>query len=1055
MPRIQLLPAITLIFVLCIRLSAAEPNLFETVCEYPTKNAVYASTSNIVVTGWSNAFGGVGVAGLHDWNQVTHQNSGFQIRMDGNWSCRLQLSQYMASSPGDYRLMISTVRGRRIALPISIISDPCGADIQPGLPFTVTGTPEYATLPAVKFLEVTLSDSDDSAPERLDRADAGNPGISIDAQFEFAVEGSLRLQQRGIIGPAEVVLRLADAAVGPDGKERQQKIILNEYLCRLLPTNNNDVFEFHEVLRAPKRDGKFLLETIYREKVISTATLQVRQSSESPPGIDWVIEHPPANTRYALTSEIVVTGTGKLYGEPITVLVRDSSGRVDPVGRCETGQFEQNGAWSCRLYRFTNHSGWPPGDCQIIVRPQHGALKTVPVKILTTADDPRIAIQKETKLGSGVFDALPQLNLADVTMSRPDVDQPEVVSRAPKVLPSVEIEADQEFAVRGSLLLKAPGDVAPSPIVVRLKDNADRSRKSDEAATLDEAIAEYGDTGAGRIFPFEAVIRAPGRQGTYSLETIYRRAVIASATVVVIGADPNGDHAVCVYPAKDAVYASASDIAVIGRNTAFETRCEVYLRDGENTKAASAGCVAGPFAEDGKWSCRLSMWRGDWRPGRYTLDIVPNRGPRTSFPISIVASSDPPSTQRYVTRTKVDSAEYHDLPCFKLANVILPKSDRKINELSDVGKPAGDGFIIDAGAEFAVECTAHAAAGDTTSPLDLVFRLTDPPTSNGNGPKKTKPIVRESFARTEPADDARAFRCRSVLRAPNRMGSFVLETVYCNQIIATSEIQVRPSQKPAADADWTVEFPPSKSVYGPAPEIVVAGSRFRGAVAFVELLDANQAVQSIVVADTGNRRENANWSCRLPLPARDNWRPGDYQIAVRPNSGGRIVIPITLTGDAEKSAAVRSEQTELGSEAYDALPRLQLDEIIMAKSHGDNPKSAALEKGPETPFIIDFEQEFAIEGVLSFEDTEEFDPFEVIIRLSRSAPGDGRKPDNSPVTVGETIARYYDAALLQRGFPFRAILRAPQAPGPYTLETIYRRAVINTTPVKVDPATPK
>ena len=107
MSRIRLLLTVTLTFVLCFSLSAAESNLFDTVCEYPAKNAVYASTSNIVITGWSNRFGGVGVLGLHDRDQVTVQNAGFQIGNDGNWSGQLKLSQHVALSPGDYRILIS------------------------------------------------------------------------------------------------------------------------------------------------------------------------------------------------------------------------------------------------------------------------------------------------------------------------------------------------------------------------------------------------------------------------------------------------------------------------------------------------------------------------------------------------------------------------------------------------------------------------------------------------------------------------------------------------------------------------------------------------------------------------------------------------------------------------------------------------------------------------------------------------------------------------------------------------------------------------------------
>jgi hypothetical protein len=1047
----RLLLTIALISAPVFSLSADEPQIFYLACEYPAMHAVYGSTSDIVISGWSDRVGGVGVVSLRDRDQVTRQEAGFNIGADGNWSCRLQPTQHAAWSPGDYRLLINPVRQQMIAVPISIVPDPSGADIQPGLPLTTTGSKEYAKLPVVKFAEVALSSSIESAPQAPDVSKGANPGFTINSEFEFAVEGSFRIDELTDIGPSGIVLRFICLPVGTDAAVGQ-RTCLSEFLCSSQPTDDKQVFRFREVLRAPKQVGKLTLEAIYREKVICTAPVEVRQSAESPPGFDWDIEYPRANAIYEPTSEIVVAGRSKLFGEKVTVLVRDSGNVVSSVGQGTTGP--SDGAWSCRLYYFTNHAGWPPGDCQIIVRPEHGAQKSFPIRILAAEDDTRIARQKGTKPGSDDFHDLSRLIMADVTISRPDVDQPEVIARGPSAGPT-KIEADQEFAVQGSLNLKAAVEVTPSQVILRLRGNADRDRKLGETATLDEAIAEYEGSDRSQVFPYQAVMRAPSRPGMYSIDTIYRRAVIASATVVVVDIDPRSAQVECVYPEKDAVYTSTSDIAVTGRGSAFEMHCDVFLRDAGNMKKMSAICTTGPPEDDGKWSCALSMPRDGCRPGRYILDVVPKRGPRTSFPISIiadsnVADSNAPIPRRHPRRTSVDSAEYGDLPCFKFDAVTLPNPGRATPELAEARKAGGDGLTIEAGSEFAVECILRVPPREKSSPLDMVFRMTDSPRGDGEGQKQRKVILGESSARTEPKpDDNFVFRSRSVLRAPSRTGKFMLEAVYRNQIIATAEIKVCPRTSPV-DAGWIIEYPPPGSAYAPASELVVAGkSTVFGTIAFVELLNSKQVVKSIAVVKTGSRQEDGIWSCRLHLPVGDDWQRGDYQIAIRPNSGGRLIIPITLMGAAEQSRTVPKGQIKIGTKEYDSLPQLEQAGVTLATSDSDNPKSMAREMGRKSPFVIDSQQEFSIQGILIFKDVGEFDPFNVIVRLRTLGDGDVQRSGNSEVTVGETIAAYHDVAEPERGYPFRAILHAPRPSGSYTVETIYRRAVIASSPIKV------
>src|SRR5579872_3388172 len=1046
MASVGLLLAITFVPALCASLAADESDPFDMVCEFPENNAVYTQTSDIIVTGRCKFLDGTVVVGQHYMTMLTWTNELFNVSLDGNWSWRLPVPLHGLLPPGQYRLLFHPVRGPRIAVPITIVRDAAGSDVPPALPATTIDSEEFEKLPKMTFPEVTLSNSDESLPEIVDRGKEDAPEIPIDSEFEFAVEGSFRVQEPRNVSPSDIVLRLSGFPVGVEGKEGPQKASLCESICRWQPSDDDRLFRYRDVIRAPKRVGKLTLEAIYRKKIISTATVDVRPSTKSPPGFDWVIENPPADARYAPASRIVIAGKCSHFGEAIGVSFRDSGNIVSSVGQSATGQREDDGAWSCAL-AFAGRSAWRPGNGEIIVRPLRAAEKTLRIKIIATPDDSRVARQEATKPGSDEFDALPKLDVGDVTISRSDVVPPAAIAEKRSADPAIKIEVDQEFAVHGSFILNDLGEFTPSQAILRLRRTADRDGKPGDAqVTMDEALADYDISAQGRGVPFQAVLRAPSRTGVYMLETIYRRAVLAKTTVTVIAADANAPQVVCTYPSKDAVYSSTSDIAVTGRATVFGLKCSISIRDGENVVQQSGLCSTGLSEEDGKWSCGLSMPHGVLPPGPYTLDVVPARGPRTSIPISVVADSSAPSERWPPSRPKVDTAEYNDLRRFKFADITVPNPGAKAAALRDSSK-VDDDLTIEAEGEFAVECILRVPTGSKHSPLDLVFRMRDTPALGAGQEKHQRPTVREEFGRTEPLDDDPGFRCRSVLQAPNRTGKFTLEAVYGNQVVAASQVDVTPSQK-TPKAKWVVEFPPPASVYMPPSEIVVTGrSIFPANVAIVELLDAQEVVQSIAAPTTGAQYEDGKWACRLRLPAGGDWRPGDYQIVVRPIPGGQIKIPVRLIGEADQSLTIPQSQTMIGTANYDALPRLEVPHVTLATADGDNPEIIAREKTRDGAFKVAADAEFAIQGSLIFRDEGEFHPFHVVVRVRKNIQSDGQKPGDSKVTVGETVAKYDDLAQEQRTYPFRAILRAPHQAGTYTVETIYRRGVVASSPL--------
>lgn len=258
----------------------------EIVLESPQKDAVYSTTSDVVVAGRCRRPGNVGTAQFKDSRNVIQQNANFQTGVDleeGAWSCRLAVPQGgpQAWKPGTYAIDIRPVGSAPLSLPITIVADPAGPAKAAPAPVTSIRSEEYKILPRLNPPAVTLSSPDKETPELTDREKTHDRSFEIRSNQEFAVEGEYHLKERGDFVPSEVILRLVAIDQREGAAQKNRTLIVSEALAKYHIDEDTLRYRYRAVLRAPGRPGRLTLQVIYRRSVISTAAVDIRATSKN------------------------------------------------------------------------------------------------------------------------------------------------------------------------------------------------------------------------------------------------------------------------------------------------------------------------------------------------------------------------------------------------------------------------------------------------------------------------------------------------------------------------------------------------------------------------------------------------------------------------------------------------------------------------------------------------------------------------------------------------------------------------------------------------------
>src|SRR5437899_785314 len=105
MHLLRAVSTIALISILAVGGLTDESDPQDLACEYPAKDAVYAPTTDLVVTGRSAINSGPVVIYLKDAKNVVQQslicNAG-PAAAHGTWSCQIAVQRYSLLEPGKY-----------------------------------------------------------------------------------------------------------------------------------------------------------------------------------------------------------------------------------------------------------------------------------------------------------------------------------------------------------------------------------------------------------------------------------------------------------------------------------------------------------------------------------------------------------------------------------------------------------------------------------------------------------------------------------------------------------------------------------------------------------------------------------------------------------------------------------------------------------------------------------------------------------------------------------------------------------------------------------------
>ena len=213
MNLVHVISTTTLISCLPVTAGANEADRMDLSCEYPLKDSVYASVTDLIIVGRCETYRGPLVIYTKDSNNVVHQSAICHpdAAAQGAWSCRIELPRHSFVKPGKYTLEAVPVVGPSLKVPIKIVIDPSGDGVPLPLPLTSPESVSFEKLPLLKLKKALLSSSDVTPRQSAAATQDGQAEVALNAESEFAIEGSFQTDQIPDFPPPEVVVRLTDA----------------------------------------------------------------------------------------------------------------------------------------------------------------------------------------------------------------------------------------------------------------------------------------------------------------------------------------------------------------------------------------------------------------------------------------------------------------------------------------------------------------------------------------------------------------------------------------------------------------------------------------------------------------------------------------------------------------------------------------------------------------------------------------------------------------------------------------------------------------------------
>jgi hypothetical protein len=229
--------------------------------------------------------------------------------------------------------------------------------------------------------------------------------------------------------------------------------------------------------------------------------------------------------------------------------------------------------------------------------------------------------------------------------------------------------------------------------------------------------------------------------------------------------------------------------------------------------------------------------------------------------------------------------------------------------------------------------------------------------------------------------------------------------------------------------------------YAPTSDIVVTGMRGDTAEHIVVSMHGPDKITyqtGIAEPKAGSKR----WF--RDLPNEQVWPPGNYRIEIRGIKRGTSSYSITIFDDGgpiNRKRAITRDIRKMAREPDEptiALPAMQLPNPEADPADDDDVSDAAAAKHKARPPVtITKGQPFTVEGSIKLE--AKIDPeeglFPVVLRLI----------DEKTTVIAQEAA----AALGKQAGVYRQRMLAPDAPGRYRLEALYRRHVLGSVPFKV------
>jgi len=242
------------------------------IIEYPPANAIYATTSDIVVAGRGRPAPMAIAVEMHDIKDVINQSTGARTGgpyHDGAWACQLPLPRGSVWRAGEYQIDVCPVRGRQISFPIRVLAEQAVPEDRPKEPTRIESE-QYASLPCLNLPDLTLSNPDSATPKVIVVERVRDSVFRIRAGQEFSCEATITFQENGEYVPSEVILRLTRDGQKPD----DPRVTVGETIAKYVIAQGR-MEGFRSVVRASNAAGKLKLDAIYRKAVIVSEAVEV------------------------------------------------------------------------------------------------------------------------------------------------------------------------------------------------------------------------------------------------------------------------------------------------------------------------------------------------------------------------------------------------------------------------------------------------------------------------------------------------------------------------------------------------------------------------------------------------------------------------------------------------------------------------------------------------------------------------------------------------------------------------------------------------------------